>query len=67
MKEIGLIPSSTSKVECCCFSSDGKLLASGGRDKKVKYVNIKWLIKIVKFFTGQIFNFLDDLSSMLFY
>lgn len=29
------MPVSTSKVECCHFSSDGKLLATGGHDKKV--------------------------------
>ncbi|XP_022961287.1 transcriptional corepressor LEUNIG-like isoform X1 [Cucurbita moschata] len=34
LKEIRVVSASTSKVECCCFSSDGKLLASGGRDKK---------------------------------
>lgn len=32
--EIRLLPTST-KVECCHFSSDGKLLATGGHDKKV--------------------------------
>ncbi|KAK9268494.1 hypothetical protein L1049_000246 [Liquidambar formosana] len=31
--EIQLLPAST-KVECCHFSSDGKLLATGGHDKK---------------------------------
>lgn len=29
------VRASTSKVVCCHFSSDGKLLASGGHDKKV--------------------------------
>lgn len=33
--EVRLIPASTSKVECCHFSADGKLLATGGHDKKV--------------------------------
>ncbi|KAF8393301.1 hypothetical protein HHK36_021542 [Tetracentron sinense] len=32
--EVGFIRASTSKVVCCHFSSDGKLLASGGHDKK---------------------------------
>ncbi|KHG11579.1 Transcriptional corepressor LEUNIG -like protein [Gossypium arboreum] len=32
--EVQLIPASTSKVECCHFSADGKLLATGGHDKK---------------------------------
>ncbi|XP_041005146.1 transcriptional corepressor LEUNIG-like isoform X2 [Juglans microcarpa x Juglans regia] len=32
--KIRLIPASTSKVECCHFSSDGKLLATGGHDRK---------------------------------
>ncbi|KAK9029727.1 hypothetical protein V6N11_026831 [Hibiscus sabdariffa] len=32
--EVQLIQASTSKVECCHFSADGKLLATGGHDKK---------------------------------
>ncbi|KAJ4957815.1 hypothetical protein NE237_024926 [Protea cynaroides] len=32
--QVGNIQASTSKVVCCHFSSDGKLLASGGHDKK---------------------------------
>ncbi|KAJ9688537.1 hypothetical protein PVL29_014276 [Vitis rotundifolia] len=32
--EVRCITASTSKVECCHFSSDGKLLATGGQDKK---------------------------------
>ncbi|KAA3476960.1 Transcriptional corepressor LEUNIG-like protein [Gossypium australe] len=32
--EVQLIPASTGKVECCHFSADGKLLATGGHDKK---------------------------------
>ncbi|XP_041007559.1 transcriptional corepressor LEUNIG-like isoform X1 [Juglans microcarpa x Juglans regia] len=32
--EIRLIPASTGEVECCHFSSDGKLLATGGHDRK---------------------------------
>eukprot|EP00268_Persea_americana_P050405 TRINITY_DN547_c0_g1_i5.p1 TRINITY_DN547_c0_g1~~TRINITY_DN547_c0_g1_i5.p1 ORF type:complete len:1206 (+),score=292.55 TRINITY_DN547_c0_g1_i5:267-3884(+) len=32
--EVGSIKASVSKVVCCDFSSDGKLLASGGHDKK---------------------------------
>ncbi|XP_071722577.1 transcriptional corepressor LEUNIG-like, partial [Rutidosis leptorrhynchoides] len=32
--EYRTIPSGTSKLECCHFSSDGKLLAIGGHDKK---------------------------------
>lgn len=32
--EVNAIRASTSKVVCCHFSSDGKLLASGGHDKK---------------------------------
>ncbi|XP_021606125.2 transcriptional corepressor LEUNIG isoform X2 [Manihot esculenta] len=34
LSEIRHVPVSTSKVECCHFSSDGKLLATGGHDKK---------------------------------
>ncbi|OIW03074.1 hypothetical protein TanjilG_19354 [Lupinus angustifolius] len=33
--ELNSVLASTSKVGCCHFSSDGKLLASGGHDKKV--------------------------------
>eukprot|EP00268_Persea_americana_P050406 TRINITY_DN547_c0_g1_i6.p1 TRINITY_DN547_c0_g1~~TRINITY_DN547_c0_g1_i6.p1 ORF type:complete len:873 (+),score=200.00 TRINITY_DN547_c0_g1_i6:272-2890(+) len=32
--EVGAIQPSASKVVCCHFSSDGKLLATGGHDKK---------------------------------
>ncbi|XP_062101046.1 transcriptional corepressor LEUNIG isoform X2 [Humulus lupulus] len=32
--EVNSVRASTSKVICCHFSSDGKLLASGGHDKK---------------------------------
>ncbi|XP_039064762.1 transcriptional corepressor LEUNIG-like isoform X4 [Hibiscus syriacus] len=32
--EVQLIQASTSKVECCHFSADEKLLATGGHDKK---------------------------------
>ncbi|KAE8682873.1 Transcriptional corepressor LEUNIG [Hibiscus syriacus] len=32
--EVQLIPASTSKVDSCHFSADGKLLATGGHDKK---------------------------------
>ncbi|KAJ9702488.1 hypothetical protein PVL29_004299 [Vitis rotundifolia] len=32
--EVSTVRASTSKVICCHFSSDGKLLASGGHDKK---------------------------------
>lgn len=33
--EFGCIRTRNSKVTCCHFSSDGKLLASAGHDKKV--------------------------------
>lgn len=33
--EVGCIRTRNSKVTCCHFSSDGKLLASAGHDKKV--------------------------------
>lgn len=36
--EVGSIRKSNSKVVCCHFSSDGKLLASAGHDKKVWYI-----------------------------
>lgn len=34
--EVNSVRASASKVVCCHFSSDGKLLASGGHDKKVR-------------------------------
>ncbi|KAI4335796.1 hypothetical protein L6164_014406 [Bauhinia variegata] len=34
LKEMNLIVASTHKIECCHFSSDGKLLATGGHDRK---------------------------------
>ncbi|KAJ1410995.1 WD40/YVTN repeat-like-containing domain superfamily [Sesbania bispinosa] len=33
--DVNSVRASTSKIACCHFSSDGKLLASGGHDKKV--------------------------------
>ncbi|KAG5048448.1 hypothetical protein JHK85_009551 [Glycine max] len=33
--DVNSVRASTSKVACCHFSSDGKLLASGGHDKRV--------------------------------
>jgi len=33
--EVTCLRASTSKVVCCHFSSDGKLLASAGHDKRV--------------------------------
>lgn len=38
--EIGFTRASTSKVVCCHFSSDGKLLATGGHDKKVSIYHL---------------------------
>ncbi|KAM5547802.1 transcriptional corepressor LEUNIG-like [Rosa sericea] len=32
--EVGVITASSSKVECCHFSADGKTLATGGHDRK---------------------------------
>lgn len=34
--EVNSVRASSSKVVCCHFSSDGKLLVSGGHDKKVR-------------------------------
>ncbi|BAD67818.1 putative transcriptional corepressor LEUNIG [Oryza sativa Japonica Group] len=34
-REVSSVQASTNKVVCCHFSSDGKLLATGGHDKKV--------------------------------
>ncbi|PIA40164.1 hypothetical protein AQUCO_02500100v1 [Aquilegia coerulea] len=41
--EVGCIRSSTSKVVCCHFSSDGKLLASAGHEKKAVIWNMDTL------------------------
>lgn len=41
--EVGSIRKSSSKVVCCHFSSDGKLLASAGHDKKVVVWNMETL------------------------
>ncbi|XP_039010151.1 transcriptional corepressor LEUNIG_HOMOLOG-like isoform X1 [Hibiscus syriacus] len=41
--EVGSIRKSNSKVTCCHFSSDGKLLASAGHDKKVVLCNMETL------------------------
>nr|VDC79868.1 unnamed protein product [Brassica rapa] len=41
--EVGSIRRSASKVICCNFSSDGKLLASAGHDKKVFVWNMETL------------------------
>lgn len=36
--EVSSIRKSNSKVVCCHFSSDGKILASAGHDKKVEHI-----------------------------
>ncbi|CAM6079795.1 unnamed protein product [Sphagnum tenellum] len=41
--EVGCLRASTSKVVCCHFSSDGKLLASAGHDKKAVLWNMDTL------------------------
>ncbi|KDO65918.1 hypothetical protein CISIN_1g047260mg [Citrus sinensis] len=41
--EVGCIRSRNSKVTCCHFSSDGKLLASSGHDRKVVLWNMDTL------------------------
>ncbi|KAI5590851.1 hypothetical protein BDE02_04G038400 [Populus trichocarpa] len=40
-EEIGCLSSSKSKVLCCHFSSDGKMLASSGHEKKVSIWNME--------------------------
>ncbi|XP_025015561.2 transcriptional corepressor LEUNIG_HOMOLOG isoform X2 [Ricinus communis] len=40
-QEIGCLHSSKSKVFCCQFSSNGKVLASAGHDKKVFFWNME--------------------------
>ncbi|WRX33310.1 WD40 repeat - like 10 [Theobroma cacao] len=42
--EVNSVRASTSKVNCCHFSSDGKLLASGGHDKKA----VLWYTETLK-------------------
>lgn len=46
-REICSTQASTNKVDCCHFSSDGKLLATGGHDKKVKNKLIEFLLPII--------------------
>ncbi|XP_038710429.1 transcriptional corepressor LEUNIG-like isoform X2 [Tripterygium wilfordii] len=46
-KEVGCLHSSRSKVFCCHFSSNGKILASAGHEKKVRICNM------------ETFNFID--------
>ncbi|XP_024166852.1 transcriptional corepressor LEUNIG_HOMOLOG isoform X3 [Rosa chinensis] len=41
--EVGCVRTRSSKVTCCHFSSDGKLLASAGHDKKVVLWNMDTL------------------------
>ncbi|KAF9610955.1 hypothetical protein IFM89_025988 [Coptis chinensis] len=41
--EVGCMPTSTGKVVCCHFSSDGKLLASAGHEKKAVLWNMDTL------------------------
>jgi len=41
--EVGCLRASTSKVVCCHFSSDGKMLASAGHDKKAVLWNMDTL------------------------
>jgi WD40 repeat protein len=49
-REISSARASTNKVVCCHFSSDGKLLATGGHDKKVSMhahtndYSVKWIL-----------------------
>ncbi|XP_031499948.1 transcriptional corepressor LEUNIG_HOMOLOG-like [Nymphaea colorata] len=43
LSEVACLRSSNSKVVCCSFSSDGKLLASAGHDKKVLLWNMDTL------------------------
>uniref|UniRef100_A0A0A9H2V4 Uncharacterized protein n=1 Tax=Arundo donax TaxID=35708 RepID=A0A0A9H2V4_ARUDO len=42
--EVAKVRASTGKVVCCHFSSDGKLLATGGHDKKV----VLWFTDVLK-------------------
>jgi hypothetical protein len=43
LSEIGNNRTSNNKVVCCHFSSDGKLLASAGHEKKVKCSNLGYI------------------------
>lgn len=62
--ELNSVRASTNKVVCCHFSSDGKLLASGGHDKKVciiiengfspiKRTNIMYHVAVVVFLCSE--------------
>ena len=50
--EVGSIRKSNSKVVCCHFSSDGKLLASAGHDKKVEWISFFNLTALKKIETS---------------
>ncbi|KAI3687746.1 hypothetical protein L1987_81448 [Smallanthus sonchifolius] len=54
--EVNSVRASSNKVVCCHFSSDGKLLASGGHDKKV----VLWYTDSLKLKTA-----LEEHSSMI--
>lgn len=48
LREVSSAQASTSSVLCCHFSSDGKLIATGGHDKKVK----RRVVVLAKLFSG---------------
>ena len=48
LREVSSAQASTSSVLCCHFSSDGKLIATGGHDKKVK----RCVVVLAKLFSG---------------
>lgn len=46
--EVSSVRASGSKVVCCHFSSDGKLLASGSHDKKVyRWMGFKSIERVI--------------------
>lgn len=65
--EFGCIRTSNGKVVCCHFSSDGKLLASAGHEKKVLNgtLILKYIIVISLMEKINVVSLMEKISSWL--